>query len=139
MLFLLLKHHAGIEMKFEQVCQSINTYFSQKSFFRVLLPLSVPILLVCVVLDVVNCFIRLGSVMNVIVYFIFILAFLLVISTCNFKMIAISLGVEGLTYVYTIIYYLIKYRTFNYSAIIYLLVYGFLAYQAYRKSIQINK
>lgn len=126
-------------MKFEQVCQSINSYFSQNPIFRVLLPLSVPILLVCVVLDVVNCFISLGSVMNAIVYFIFVLAFLLVISTCNFKMIAISLGVEGLTYVYMIIYYLIKYRTFNYSAIIYLLVYGFLAYQAYRKSIQINK
>lgn len=124
-------------MNFEQVCQSLNVYFGQKPIFKVLLPLSVPLMMVCVVLQEVGRFISLGSVVSAVTYIGFFLGLLLVLSTCNFKMAAIGLGIFALGYAYHVIYSLIKYQYINYSSVIYLLLYGFLAYEAYKKSIKV--
>lgn len=126
-------------MKFEQVCQSMNTYFSQNRIGRVMLPVSVPVLLVCAVLSVVADFISLGSIVNTLVYILFFFALILVLSCCNFRMAAIGMGIFALDYLYGFLYSLIKYRAVNYSSLIYVLLYAFFIYQAYRKSLQINK
>ncbi len=126
-------------MKFEQVCQSLNAYFGQHPVFKVLLPLGMPIMMVCVILQEVGRFISLGSAMSTITFFGFFLGLLLVISLCNFKMAAIGLGIYALGYLYAVLRSLILYHSVNYSSIIYLLVFGFFAYEAYRKSLLINK
>ena len=126
-------------MKFEQVCQSLNAYFAQSPIFKVLLPLGTPILLVCAVLQDAAYFINLGSVMNVLTYLGFFLGLLLVLSLCNFRMVSIGLVIYAAGYVYSIIRSLIRYRSVSYSGILYLVFFGFLAYQAYRKSLLINK
>ncbi len=126
-------------MKFEQVCQSLNAYFGQHPLFKVLLPLGTPIMLVCVILQEVGRFISLGSAMSTITLFGFFLGLLLVLALCNFKMAAIGMGVYALGYLYAVLRSLIKYQSISYSGILYVLLFGFLAYEAYRKSLLINK
>lgn len=123
-------------MKFEQVCQSLSVYFSQKPIFKVLLPLSVPLMFICVILQELNRFISVGSVVSSLSYIGFFVALLMVLSTCNFKMASIGLAIFSLGYVYNVLYNVIKYQYINYSSVIYLLLYGFFTYQAYKKSLQ---
>lgn len=126
-------------MKFEQICQSLNTYFTQNAIIRVLLPISMPLMFVCVILQILGRFISLGGAMNAIAFLAFFFFLLLVLSNCNFKMAAIGLGIFTITYLYNFVYSLLKYRTFNYNAVIYVLVFGFFTWQAWRKSLQINQ
>ncbi len=121
-------------MKFERVCQSLNVYFAQHPVFKVLLPLSVPIMLVCAVLEVVGRFISLGGVVNILVFWGFLLGLLLVLSLCNFKMASIGLVIDGAGYVLSFLINLIRYHYVSYSSLLYVLLFGFFAFQAYRKS-----
>jgi len=125
-------------MNFEQVCQSLNVYFGQKPLFKVLLPLSVPLMFVCVILQELGRFVSLGSVVSALSFIGFFVGILLVLSNCNFKMAAIGFGIYALGYVYNVLLSLIKYQYINYSSIIYLLLYGFFAYEAYKKTIKVN-
>lgn len=125
-------------MKFEQICQSLNTYLGQNPVIRVLMPLGMPLMFVCVILQILGRFISLGSVISTVAFLGFFFFLLLVLSNCNFKMAAVGLGLFTITYLYSFLYSLFKYRNFNYSAVIYVLVFGFFAWQAWRKSLQIN-
>ena len=122
-------------MKFEEVCQTLNAYFTKKNFMNVLLPLSVPMLLVCAILRFVMNFISLGSVLSAVTYFGFFFALLMVLSLCNFKMAAIGLGIYALDYAYSLLYNLIRYQYVSASTVIYFIVFGFFAYEAYKKTI----
>lgn len=126
-------------MKFEEVCQTLNAYFTKKNFLNVLLPLSVPIMLACAILQFVARFISLGSIVNAVTYFGFYFALLMVLSLCNFKMAAIGLAIYALDYVYSLVYNLIRYQYVSASTIIYILVYGFFAYEAYKKTLPSGK
>lgn len=124
-------------MKFEQVCQPLNAYFSQHPLFRVLLPLSIPLMLLCAALRLVDFFISLGLVATV-AYLAFFLFLILTISTCNFRMAAAGLGLFALDYVFSLVRSLMKYHTLSYVSVIYLLLFGYLAFLAYRKSAVLN-
>lgn len=126
-------------MKFEQVCQTLNAYFAQHSLFRILLPLSVPVMIVCAAIQLVSSFISIGSVASAIVLFAFYLFLVLTISTCNFRMTAAGLGIYALYYVIALVKNLIKFRSLSWGALIYLVVYGGLAFLAYKKSVGFNK
>ena len=126
-------------MKFEQVCQSINAFFAQNPIIRVLLPLSAPLMFVCVALQVLGNFISLGSVMSAVSYIGFLFMLILVLSECKFKMASIGLAIYAATYVYSLLRSIFKYHTVNWVSVIYLLLFGYFAFQSYRKSLQINK
>lgn len=126
-------------MKFEQVCQTLNAYFTQHSLFRILLPLSVPIMIICAVIHLVDGFISIGSVASAIVMFGFYLFLILAVSTCNFLMAAAGLGIYALYFVISLVRNLIQFRILSWAALVYLAVYGGLAFLAYKKSIGFNK
>ncbi len=126
-------------MKFEQICKSMNIFFAQNAAMRILLPISIPIMMVCLILQWLGYFITLGGAVNAIAFLGFFFSILLVLSTCNFKMVSIGLGIFSLIYVYNIIRSLFKYHTLNWGSIIYFAVFGYLTYQCYKKSVQINQ
>lgn len=126
-------------MKFEQVCQTMNRYFMQKGIFKIMLPISTPIMIVCVGLQLLNRLISLGGAMGTLTYIGAWLSLILVISRCAFKIAAFGMGGLALGYLYTFLHSIIKYHSVNYSALIYVLLFCVFAYQAYKKSIVINR
>lgn len=126
-------------MKFEQLCQSINMFFMQNPIIRVLIPISTPIMVVCVVFHVLGYFIVLGSAIQALSFLGFFFTLLLILSECRFKMAAIGLGIYSLMHIYSVLRSLWKYHMMNWGSIVYLLVFGYLTYQCYRKSLQINR
>ena len=126
-------------MKFEQVCQTINTFFKQNPVIRILIPISVPLMLLCVAFQVLGNFIELGGFIQAVSYLGFFFMVILVLSECRFKMAFIGLGVYAVMHVYTILRFLLKYKIMSWASIMNLLDFGYLAYQCYRKSLQINK
>lgn len=126
-------------MKFEQVCKSMNTFFTQNAVIRILLPISIPIMMVCVILQWIGCFIALGGAINAVAFLGFFFTVVLVMSTCNFKIVSWGLGIYSMIHVYNIARSLFKYHTLNWGSFIYLVVFGYFAYQCYKKSIQINQ
>lgn len=124
-------------MKFEEVCRSFNVFLAQNHFISVLLPIAVPVMLVCVALQWLGMFVSLGGIVNAISYLGFFFMLLLVLSLCNFKMAAVGLGIYSLQYLFTFMKSLISYRSVNWAGIIYLAVYLYLAYRSYKKSLSI--
>lgn len=125
-------------MKVEQLCQSINAYFSQYPFFRVAAPLAVPVCLVCVAIRLLSNFFSFGGLVGALVYLLFFISLLLIFSACQFRMVAVCLGLYTVDYIYTFLYSLIRFRSVNYSVLVYVLFFGFLAFMAYRKSMKFN-
>ena len=121
-------------MKFEQACQSLNAYFAQHPVFRILLPLGVPLLLVCAVLQIRGSFIALGGLVNAVTYIGCFLALILVVSACNFRMAALGLALITADYLISLLRSIISYHSMNWGALLNLLLFGWLAIQAYRKS-----
>lgn len=126
-------------MKFEQLCQSINMFFMQNPVIRILIPISAPIMLACAALQALGCFIALGGVVQALSYLGFFFMMLLILSECKFKMASTGLGVYTLMQGYLVLRSLLKYHVMNWGSIVYLLVFGYLTYLCYRKSLQINK
>ena len=126
-------------MKFEQVCQSALAYFQQHPVFKVLLPISMPVMLVCVVLRLVQNVISLGSFVSALLFFVFILMLFLTVAQCNFRVAAIGLAGFALDYLLSFATSLIRYHSLAYGTLLYLVVYGGLAFLSYKKSVEINR
>lgn len=125
-------------MKFEQVCQSALAFFQQSRIFKVLLPISIPIMFIVLALDILGIFVSLGSFVNALIFFVFFLSLFLTLARCNFRMAAIGLGVYALEYLISMLTTIIKYKYMPYGTIVYLVVYGILAFAAYKKSVSFN-
>lgn len=125
-------------MKFEQVCQSLNSYFGEQAYGRILLPISVPAMLACVLVRLVGYFLNLGSFIPVLVQLAFFLFLLMVLSACNFRMAAAGLGVYAVYFLCAFLKNLIKYHSLSWGSLLNLAVFGFLAFMAYRKSVSFN-
>lgn len=122
-------------MKFEEVCVPLNAYFSQHPVLRVLQPLAMPLMIGCAAVNLVGSFVSLGSIINTVVFMGFFLFLLMTVSTCDFRMTAVGLGIFCLDYAWSFLRSLVRYRSLNWSATMYLLVFGYLAYAAYRKAV----
>ena len=125
-------------MKFEQVCQTMYAYFSQQSLTRTLLPLAAPLMLVCAALRIVDNFFGMDSLILAITYLGFFFFLILTASACNFTMVTAGLGLYTLDYVISFLSGLIRFHSFYFSNLLYILVFGFLTYQALRKSALIS-
>lgn len=125
-------------MKFEQVCQSGLMYFQQHPVFKILLPISMPLMLGCAILRLVQNLISLGAFVSALVFLGFFLMMILTLAQCNFRMVGIGLGLFALDYLWTFLSTLIKYHSLAYGALLYLVVYGGLAFLSYKKSVSFN-
>lgn len=125
-------------MKFEQVCQPLNQWFSQHPIFRVLLPLSMPLMFLCAGLRVLDNFISLGNAVITLTFLGFFLFLLLVVSTCDFRMTAAGLALFTLDYLIGLLSTLIRVHSLPWGSLIYVLVFGYLAFLAYRKSMSMK-
>lgn len=125
-------------MKFEQVCQSALIYFQQHPIFKVLLPISMPLMFVCVLLRLVNNLISLGGFVSALTFLGFFLMLFLTLAQCNFRMVAFGLCGFTLDYVITFLVNLIRWHSLVYSSLLYILVFGGLAFLSYKKSMTFN-
>jgi hypothetical protein len=128
----------GTIMKFEQVCQSGLAYFQQHPVFKVLLPISMPLMLGCAILRLVQNLISLGAFVSALVFLGFFLMMLLTLAQCNFRMVGIGFGLFALDYLWTFLSTLIKYHSLAYGSLLYLVVYGGMAFLSYKKSVSFN-
>lgn len=126
-------------MKFEQVCQSGLSYFQQHPVFKILLPISMPLMLGCVILRLVQNLINLGAFVSALVFLGFFLMLILTLAQCNFRMVGIGLALFALDYLWTFLSTLIKYHSVAYGSLLYLVVYGGLAFLSYKKSASFNR
>lgn len=126
-------------MKFEQVCQAGLAYFQQHPVFRVLLPISMPLMLGCAALRLVGNLISLGGFVSALLFVGFFLALFLTLAQCNFCMAGIGLGLLAADYLWSLLHSLIKYHSVSYAALVYLIVYGGLAFLSYQKSMTFNR
>lgn len=125
-------------MKFEQVCKPLNAYFSQHPIFRVLLPLAIPLMLLCEGLQVLGIFISLGGFVYAATFLGFFLFLILVVSTCDFRMASIGLAMVTAEHLISLLRSMILFRSLSYGSLVYVLVFGWLTLQAYRKSAMLN-
>lgn len=125
-------------MKIEQLGQTLREYLSQFSITRVLLPLAPILLYVFTGLRVLDNFFNLGMLVSTLVYVLFFAALLLAFANCRFRDIAIGSGIMGILNLINLIRFLIQYRTLYYDSLIYLLLYGLVAFLAYKKSLHFN-
>lgn len=123
-------------MKLEQVCQTLNAYLSQKAVFRTLMPLASVMGIVFAALSLISNFIYLGGFVTALCFWGFVLGVLLTLSLCQFQMVAIALGIWAVDYAYGFLSSLIRYRSLSYGTLLYLVVYGLLAFLAYKKSLE---
>lgn len=125
-------------MKIEQLCQTMKEYFSQFSVVRILMPISSILLYVLTVLRVLDYFVSIGTLVSTLVYVCYFAALILVLANCRFRDIAIGTGIIGILNVIKLLKNLFAYRFLSYSALIYLLLYGLVAFLAYKKSLHFN-
>lgn len=125
-------------MGIEKVGVVFNEYCLEHKILKILLPLSVPILIIAAILRDVQSLISLGSAVTAAAFICYIIGILLVFAKAEYQIMALGMGLYSIGYAISFLRSLIKYQMFSWSAAIYLLVWGFLAYLAYKKSIALS-
>lgn len=125
-------------MGIEKVGVVFNEYCLEHKILKILLPLSVPILIIAAVLRDVQSLVSLGSAVTAVAFVGYIIGILLAFAKAEYQMMALGMGLYSIGYAIYFLRSLIKYQVFGWSSAIYLLVWGFLAYLAYKKSIELN-
>lgn len=123
-------------MGIEKVGMAFHEYCVSNKILKVLLPLSMPVLLVTAALGFIQDFVSLGSVLGALIYVGFFLGILLTFAKSEYRILSIGLCIHAAGYVFGIVKLLIKYHSLSWSSLIYILAWGFFAYMAYKKSIK---
>ncbi len=124
-------------MGFENVCKSLNVYFSNNKILAPLQVFALPGTMVCAALLIISSIpgVSLGWFVSI-VSVLFYLFFIMLLGTENFLMIAVALGLKAGESLVDELVDIFKYNFFSWSALVYIVVFGFLAYLAYMKSIK---
>lgn len=126
-------------MGIEKVGIVWHEYCSNNKFLKILLPISIPLLLITAVIRLIENFVSFGSAAAVVIYVLFILGILLVFANSAYQILAMGFGIAAVDSVCSILRNLFKsHPTFNWSAFLYVFIWGFFAYLAYKKSFKIN-
>lgn len=122
----------------ENVSAELKRYLEGKPFFSALLALDMIILYVAVGLMFIEVFVSLGSFVSSLVFYAFILGIVLCLANTSFQALAIGLGVRSLIAVIRLFQgFFYQYGGYlNWSALFALLIYGFFAYEAYKKTLR---
>jgi hypothetical protein len=126
-------------MGFENVCKSLKNYFSNNKILAPLQMYALPVTLVCgalMVLDLIIPGFNLGWFFTL-VKVAFYLFFFMLLGSENFLMIAIALVLRAVYFLIDEIQDLVgEYSYFSMASLIYVIVFCFLTYLAYMKSIK---
>lgn len=125
-------------MGIEKVGVVFNEYCMEHKILKILLPLSVPILIIAAVLRDVQSLVSLGSVVTAAAFIGYIIGILLAFAKAEYQIMAFGMGLYSIGYAISFLRSLIIYQVFGWGSVIYLLVWGFLAYLAYMKSIALS-
>lgn len=126
-------------MGFENVCKSLKNYFSNNKILAPLQMYALPVTLACGALMVLQLIIPGFSLgwFYTLVKVAFYLFFFMLLGTENYLMIAIALGLRAVYFLIDEIQALVgEYSFFSMGSLIYVIVFGFLTYLAYMKSIK---
>ena len=127
-------------MGFENVCKSLNAYFSNNKYLAPIQAFALPATFVCAILMIVSSIPALSlSWFYTVLKIVFYLCFFMLLGTENFLMVSIALALRAVESIVDELVDIFKYNMFSWSAIIYILVFGFLAYIAYMKSLKGTK
>ena len=122
-------------MGFENVCKSLNAYFSNSKVFAPLQLFAMPITLVCAALMILENFISFSGFGHV-VLIAFWLFFFMLLGTENYLMIAIALGIRAVDYLIPFLRGIFKYHSFYWYYVLYIAIFGYLAYVSYMRSVK---
>lgn len=124
-------------MNFNNVCISLDEYFSSKGYGKILLPLSVPIFLGSAALKLFSRFISLGNLVTAILFFAFFFSLFMVLSNQLYIVAAMGLGLWAAAAAVTVLKYALftrYYHHIQWDSVLHCVVYALLAFSAYKKS-----
>ncbi|MCX7772304.1 MAG: hypothetical protein N2376_04230 [Clostridia bacterium] len=117
----------------ENVSNELKKYFEGKPIISSLLGLDMIVLYASVAFMLLDTFISFGLLTSL-VFYVFIVGILLCLANRNFNALMIGLGGAAVIELIRLIQQL-TFEYFSWSALFGLLIYGFFAYQAYKKSL----
>ena len=122
-------------MGFENVCKSLNNYFSNNKLFAPLQVFALPVTIVCAALLVLNNFISFSGFQHI-VLIAFWLFFFILLAGENYLMVAVALGLKAVDYLIPFLRGLFKYHSFWWYYVLYVAIFGYLAYVSYKRSVK---
>jgi len=123
---------------FENVCSELRKYLETKPFLPVLLGIDKFILLIPLVFMLISVFTYLGGLIGSLVFYAFILGIVLCVANKNFQALMIGLGARALIALIELLqgFFSEFGFIFYWSSFFALLIYGFFAYEAYKKTLR---
>ncbi|MCX8132067.1 MAG: hypothetical protein N3I35_18460 [Clostridia bacterium] len=120
---------------FKNISNELKTFFSNHSFFKILLPLDIILLIGGLGVMILNEFISVGSLLYSIAYYIFLLGLLLTYAGFNQKMLYIGFFTYGIIQVINVFQGLLaSYGYMNYHALLTALIFGWIGYLIFKRS-----
>ena len=121
----------------ENVSGELKKYLEGKPFFSALLSFDMIILYVSVALMVLGDIISLGSFINALIFYVFMLGIVLCLANANFQALMIGLGVRAIIAIVNLFQGFREYGGYlSWSALFALLIYGYFAYASYNKTLK---
>lgn len=123
---------------FENVCTELRKYLETKPVFPVLLGFGHIILYVTVGFFFINAFAYLGNLVVSLLFYAFMVSVVLCVANKNFQALMIGFGVRVIIYLINLFQgFFFEYGfLMDWSALFGILVYGFFAYEAYKKTLK---
>lgn len=118
----------------ENVSNELKKYFEGKPIISSLLGLDMILLLALVALDFIDIFIGLGLI-SALVFYAMIVAILLCLANRNFNALMLGLGGKAVIELVSLLFWLIRWENFLWASFFGIIIYGFFAYQAYKKTV----
>ncbi len=122
----------------ENVSGELKKYLEGKPFFSALLSFDMIILYVSVALMLLGDIISLGSFINALIFYVFMLGIVLCLANANFQALMIGLGVRAIIAIVNLFQgFFWEYGGYlSWSALFALLIYGYFAYASYNKTLK---
>jgi len=121
---------------YENISSELRQYFSNHSFFKLLLPLHIFIVYGCVGIIIFNNFISLGGLLPSLAYYGFLLGLLLAYAYNNKKCMYIGLFIYAGFHAFLVLKYalFVSYRFLSFGSLIAFLVFGGLGFAVFKKA-----
>lgn len=126
---------------YQKVSNDFRGFFTSHPIFKILLPLDMIIVYVCVGAMVLNNFIVIGGLLSAIAYYGFFLGLILAVSNQNNKVLYLGLFIYAASEVYQVIKYAIflSYRFLDFYSLITALIFGYLGYLVYKNRFKLDQ
>lgn len=117
---------------YHNIAIQLNDYFKKNTFFKMLIPLDLFVVYGCVGAKVLNVFIQIGGLLNVLVHYGFFLGLLLAFSNLNNKVVYRGLFIYAGLEAFYLLNGIISYGYLNYNNLITALIFGYIGYKIFK-------